>query len=238
MADEQPATPLSGAELAAWLADVESWHRRPEGEFETVSEQPPYLVERTATPLKPLAMAEAFEAGHYAVTGRHLDKTLGENALGIIGVENAGGRAIIQHNWGNISCTPRTWGGPMWQTPTPQSGQPLYFRAYPSHAEGCAAWWRLMYRRAHYPALQQAARGRPDLMVRALYESHYVVGGSPEGYRRNATLFAAQYRREGLFAKAPLSGSDYVGAGAFLAATATTAVIAWRNHQSDRRGAG
>jgi hypothetical protein len=227
-----PATPLSGAELAEWLDQVVQWHTPADQPVEPFDDEPPSIVPRTATPLRGFELAQAFDDGHVAATGRHVDKRLGENALAIIGVENANGRAIIQHNWGNVSCTPRTWSGPMWQTPTPQSGQPLYFRAYSSHLEGCSAWWRLMYRGGHVRALEFAARGRPDLMVDALYASHYVVGGSQSGYRRNAVLFARQYRRAGLFGSFPFmlnSGSDLVGAGAFVAGAAIVTGLRVRN---------
>ena len=226
-----PAEPLTGAELADWLQLVAEWHAPGESASEPLSEQPPSLVPRTATPLRGFQLAQAFDEGHLAATGRHVDKRLGENALAIIGVENAGGRAIIQHNWGNVSCTPRTWNGPMWQTPTPQSGQPLYFRAYSSHLEGCRAWWRLMYRGGHVRALEFAARGRPDLMVDALYDSHYVVGGSQSGYRRNAVLFARQYRRECLFG-AWWTADDWLGAGAFVVGGIGAGLCHWRNQHA------
>lgn len=234
-----PAEPLAGPELAEWLQLVAEWHAPTVAPVEPFEAEPPYVVPRTATPLRGFALADAFCAGHVEATGYQLDKRLGENALAIIGVENANGRAIIQHNWGNVSCTPRTWSGPMWQHPTPQSGQPLYFRAYSSHLEGCSAWWRLMYRGAHVRALEFAALGRPDLMVDALYASHYVVGGSQSGYRRNAVLFARQYRREGLFGSFPFmlgSASDLVGAGALVTGAAVVTGLRlnnwWRNRHA------
>jgi len=204
---------LNEAEMEEHLEQVGEWHGGSElvEPFSSV----PELVPRTATPLVGLDLARMFENGHELARGRPIgSKQLAENALAIIGVENANGRAIIQHNWGNYSCTPTTWSGPMWQTPTPQTGQPLYFRAYQTHEGGCSAWWRLMYR-SHWRALEMAAKGRPDLMVDALYQSHYVVGGSQSGYRRNACLFAEQYRRQRLFRFRGLShvgAADMVGA--------------------------
>jgi len=200
----EPATPLEGDELAQWLEQVAEWHAPAPEDAEPFAE-PPSLVPRTATPLYGRDLARMFANGHELATGRPIgSRRMAESALGIIGVENANGRALIQHNWGNVSCTPRTWTGPMWQTPVPQSGQPLYFRAYATHEDGCRAWWRLMYR-GHRRALEMAALGRPDLMVDALYDSHYVVGGSQSGYRRNACRFAEQYRRERLFSWRGLS---------------------------------
>jgi hypothetical protein len=239
-APQAPATPLEGAELAAWLEQVAEWHAPPAGEVETFAE-PPSLVPRTATPLYKRDLARMFANGHELATGRPIgSKRMAECALAIIGVENANGRAIIQYNWGNYSCTPTTWSGPMWQTPVPQSGQPLYFRAYSSHEEGCAAWWRLMYRGAHRRALEMAARGRPDLMVDALYASHYVVGGSQSAYRRNACLFAKQYRRERLFFFRGLSHygrGDLVGvAGGIVGSVAIGSVFVkrWADARSAR----
>lgn len=197
--ESEPATPLEGDELAEWLEQVAEWHAPEPGDVEPFSE-PPSLVPRTVTPLYGLDLARMFANGHEIATGTPIgSRRMAECSLAIIGVENANGRAIVQKNWGNYSCTPTTWSGPMWQTPSPQSGQPLYFRAYASHEDGCSAWWRLMYRGRHRRALEMAARGRPDLMVDALYESHYVVGGSQAGYRRNACQFAEQYRRADLF---------------------------------------
>lgn len=231
--DEAPATPLAGPELDAWLARVAQWHTPSQlaAPAPAPASVPPHLVPRTATPLGGPALADAFAAGHHAATGRRLDKRLGETALAIIGVENAGGRAIIQYNWGNYSCTPTTWSGPMWETPSPQPGQPLYFRGYSSHAAGCEAWWRLMYRGRHRAALQCAARGRADQMVDALYASSYVVGGSQRGYRRSAMLFAEQYRRERLFGRFPFllgSASDYIGASALVVGGAVIG-FRWRD---------
>lgn len=192
--------------------------------------EPVDVVPRTRTPLPEADMAAIFAHGHELATGRRAgSRRFLETALAIIGVENASGRSIIQHNWGNISCRP-TSAGPKWLHPEPQEGQPVTFRAYPSHEAGVTAWWRLMYRGGHRRALEAAARGRPVEMVKALYASHYVVGGSQRGYERAAAQFAEQYRREGLFAGSGPYPADWVGALALAAGTLGIAAIGVRRY--------
>ena len=189
------------------------------------------VVPRTVTPLSEPEMAEVFAVGHQLATGRRAgSRRLLETALAIIGVENANGRAIIQHNWGNISCRPGS-PGPKWMHPVPQEGQPLTFRAYPSHEAGVTAWWRLMYRDpGHRRALAAAALGRPVAMVDALYDSHYVVGGSVRGYRRGAAHWSQHYREERLFAPFGPYRADWVGLAALAAGTVGVATIGVRRY--------
>lgn len=188
------------------------------------------VVPRTATPLSEPDMAAMFALGHELATGRKAgSRRFLETALGIIGVENADGRAFIQHNWGNISCWPDS-PGPKWEHPVPQEGQPATFRAYPSHDAGVRAWWRLMYRDpGHRRALEAAALGRPVQMVRALYASHYVVGGNARAYERGAAHWAEHYRRERLFARFGPYRSDWIGGAAVLVGSLGCAAIGVRN---------
>lgn len=188
------------------------------------------VVPRTRTPLSETEMAALFAQGHELATGRKAGgHRMLETALSIIGVENANGRSFIQYNWGNISCRPSS-PGPKWEHPEPQEGQPLTFRAYPSHEAGVTAWWRLMYRGPHRKALEAAALGRPVAMVEALYASHYVVGGSVRGYARAAAHFTEEYRRERLFAAFGPYRSDWVGVGALVAGCLGVTTIGVRRH--------
>jgi hypothetical protein len=187
------------------------------------------LVPMTATPLSEGTLAAQFALGYRIATDRESlpSRKLMENALAIIGVENGDGRAIQNYNWGNISCTPATWSAGMWMHPQPQPGQPLFFRAYSSHDQGSSAWWRLMLGNTeHRKALLWAARGRPDLMVHALYESHYVVGGSERDYQRAAIALANSYRLHGYFRQAVPAFSGERFADGWIAPTAAAGGVA------------
>jgi hypothetical protein len=192
----------------------------------------PHLVPMTRTPLEPKELAAQFAKGFELATGHKTlpSRKLLQNALGIVGVENGNGRAIICYNWGNVSCTPLSWNGGMWQHPEPQSGQPLYFRAYQNHDQGSRAWWRLMLGNAkHRKALVWAAKGRPDLMVQALYDSHYVVGGSKRAYQRAAALLADNYRTQRVFDLWPAYGyaDTLISPAAAVAGMAGAGIWRW-----------
>jgi len=172
----------------------------------------PYMVPMDPTPLHGRELAEQFARGHELATGRRAgSKRFLENALGIICVENGAGDAIIQYNWGNIMANLATWTGPFWLHPVPQEGQPLFFRAYPDHDQGSAAWWRLMYGRRHRQALEFAALGKPVEMVRSLYRSGYVVGGPERRYEESAANWAEAFRRRGFFAELGPYRADFAG---------------------------
>jgi len=190
----------------------------------------PYMVERAATPLSEPDLAAEFVRGHELARGKRPGaRKLLETAVAIICVENANGRAIIQHNWGNIMANLAWWRGPFWLHPVPQEGQPLFFRAYATHDQGAAAWWRLMYRRQHRRALELAALGRPAEMVAALYASGYVFGGSKRGYRDAAVGWAEHYRRAGYFRELGPYAADVAGAVALGLGLIGTAAIGVRN---------
>jgi len=150
---------------------------------------------RTATPL---AMPDVARVGArtFASIARRLP-TRGMLAIqcAIIGLENAGGRAILQFNWGNISGE-----GPAgyWTHPKPSAGQPVKFRAYRSHDDGALAWWRLMLRR-YLPVLERGDAHDPRGAVRELYRLGYVVPVSPGEEQSYAAavvkLFAAALKR-------------------------------------------
>ena len=177
-----------------------------------------YPVARVVTPLSERDLARQFIRGHELATGKRPgSKRMLENAVAIICVENGNGRAFICHNWGNIMAG-ASWHGPFWFHPSPSPGQPVGFRAYSTHDQGSAAWWRLMYRGRHRRALELAALGRPRAMVEALYDSGYVVGGNRQAYIDAAPYFAERYRRRGYFAG--LYRSDAVAVGALAAGLA------------------
>jgi len=172
-----------------------------------------HVVPMQATPLSERAMAVQFVVSYMWVTGKKPgSRNMLYNALAIIGVENASGAAIMNHNWGNIMAGPGSWGGPAWPHPRPQPGQPAFFRQYPDHDSGCEAWWRLMLR-SYRPALERAAADDPLGMVRELYRLGYVVGNQ-RAYERRAGELAAGYKRIRLFEGAGWLRADWAGATA------------------------
>ncbi len=184
----------------------------------------PYPVPRAVTPLSSLELARWFAEGFAAVRGgREPDPKLAATAAGIIGVENAGGRAFVQYNWGNISANLATYRGPFWLSPVAQPDQPIAFRAYSSHLEGATAWWALMF--GHYlPVLQAAARGDGPGMVAELYRLGYVHGGSPRAYATAARAWSDRYRADGAFGSWGVSDV----AALLLSSSAVAGLAAWR----------
>lgn len=130
---------------------------------------------RTATPLAMPDVARVGARAFGAIAGRLPTRGMLAILVAIIGLENAGGRAILQFNWGNISGE-----GPAgyWVHPKPTAGQPLKFRAYRSHDEGALAWWRLVLRR-YLPVLERGDAFDPRGAVHELYRLGYVVAMSP-----------------------------------------------------------
>lgn len=57
----------------------------------------------TATPVTPSAMADAVPAAYAQRFGQAPDRETAELLLALLFLENDHGRAVIQHNWGNIS---------------------------------------------------------------------------------------------------------------------------------------
>lgn len=156
-------------------------------------------VPRQTTGLTARGMVGPFVRGHVLVAGLPPAEVFLENILAIVGLENAGGAALNNHNWGNIMAG-SGWRAAhdYWPHPQPVSGQPTHFRAYSDHVQGAADFWRHIYKR---PSVLAAAL-RDDLpgMVRALYDTRYVVASSPgeaERYTAGAQRYRDEYR--GLF---------------------------------------
>lgn len=96
---------------------------------------------------------------------------------GLVGLECAQGKAINNHNWGNVMAS-RDWinaGKPFWGRPHQDGNQPQAFRAYPTHAEGAAAWLRLLTTGRHRPALDFARLGDAQGMADSLFRTSYIV---------------------------------------------------------------
>ncbi len=164
--------------------------------------------ERHTTSLTPQEMGRGwgpFVLAHEDVAGAPPSVQFLESVLSIIGVENAGGRSINNHNWGNIMAGP-SWrqAGNYWAHPSPTEGQPAYFRAYPSHRAGARDFWRVIYKRPG--VLQGALAGDVPAMVRELYASRYVVASSPgelERYTKAATDWRDTFHKARVFYQGP-----------------------------------
>lgn len=160
------------------------------------------------TPAQMAAPGGPFVLGHQVVAGKAPSAVFLRSALGIIGLENANGRAIQNHNWGNVMAGP-WWRSKFsyWAHPKPSPGQPAYFREYSNHVAGAAEFWRLLYKRPG--VLDAALTGDIRGMVAELYRTAYVVASSPGEEARYAEGVGAlvdEYQRAGLFADAPTRG--------------------------------
>lgn len=146
---------------------------------------------RTPTPLTMPEVARELAAAHYSVVNILPHANVLAIACAIIGLENARGKAILNHNYGNISWVGQTtdW----WTHPKPQEGQPLRFAAYPSHQDGARAWWKLM-RRRYLPVLARGLAADPRGAVRELYRLGYVAPASPGEEDRYAKAVVSMYR--------------------------------------------
>lgn len=130
---------------------------------------------RTATPLAMPDVARVGASTFAELFGRLVPPGMLALCCAIVGIENGRGRAIIQHNWGNLSGD-----GPAgyWVPPTTPAGQPARFQAFESHEAGARAWWRLVARR-YRSVLLAGYDNDPRLAVRELYRLGYVAPSSP-----------------------------------------------------------
>ena len=124
-------------------------------------------VEKVSTPLTPEQVVTELIVGYANVKfGTDADNPripfyeggylLMRSAFAIIGVENAGGRSIFNHNFGNQSATP-DWiasGRDFYELVTRFEGQPTLWRAFATSAHGSTAWWRMMFR--NFPSTLRA----------------------------------------------------------------------------------
>lgn len=143
------------------------------------------IVPMQQTRLTDSEIATELRASYQEETGEELPAILGRFALSVVAIENDHGRAIYDHNWGNVSGD--KWSGDKYENPGWEPGKPVprFFRAYPSHRAGARAWWRLMlddYR----SVLDLGIAGNYGDGVTEMYRLHYVVplsSGELEHYR-------------------------------------------------------
>jgi hypothetical protein len=114
-------------------------------------------------------------------------------AASIIGVENAGGKAIQNGNFGNLTASD----GDVWQNPYTSapaaSNVPAYFAAFDSLEAGATAWWKQMFR-AYRSVLSCGLTGDTACAARELYRLGYVVATSANEQQSYAKGMANWYR--------------------------------------------
>jgi len=196
-------------------------------------------VPATATPLTASETAPAFlSAWAQVFDGAEPSRTEAEWLLALLWNENAKGRAIIQHNWGNLSTTAsadRDYWRPPWFDPAVfeamdepkrslyrsihermlKGQEPSAFRAFPDHATGARAWVSALKR--NFQAILKAARKNSAVAMQdAIFNSRYCTSPgcktNAESYRR----LRAEIRSKGLFAALPDLRSGGGGAGVLL----------------------
>lgn len=174
-----------------------------------------------ATPVTPSAMAAAVVPAYAQRFGRPPDRETAELLLALLFLENDHGRAVIEHNWGNIS----TFAGPAvdyWRPPwfdldaidsrpdtDPKKARylalhqqmldhkaPSAFRAFRDDQSGIVVWLANV-KPSMYDA---AATGDPKQFAFAYWSSGYCPD---EACKNSAPTFAAlqaEIRRAGYFA--------------------------------------
>lgn len=96
---------------------------------------------------------------------------------GLMNAETSGGRFIQNHNWGNVMATD-SWvaaGNDFWERPHADPNQPQRFRAYASHDEGAAAWFKVLTGNRHRGVLEPAETMNGRAIADALFESAYIT---------------------------------------------------------------
>lgn len=159
----------------------------------------------TVTPLSLDEAAEILCDVYKERFGSYPPRKLASVLLAIIAVENAGGKSIIQHNWGNLVAF--NWRGDFWQ------GRDRPFRAYASHERGASGFLALIFKR--YPGIVRGAiAGNVPATARAIVEEGYCPAPecSVSVYEKALRSWIEKTRRAVARCPAP---ADPIGAAAF-----------------------
>lgn len=211
-------------------------------------------VARRPTSLTRAQMAKILAARYQALFGSPPSQQLAELLLAQLSLENASGRAIQNHNWGNIT-TKDSARVPFWR-PTwfdlseiqarPDSPRksrdlnlhqrmlagkaPRAFRAFNSHDAGADAYLEFLHRDRFFPIVKAAEQGDARRFAGAIFETGYCPDEAcrPE---KTAASFAAlqrEIRAQGVFAGLPkASATGGSGAGLVLTAGLGAAALWW-----------
>jgi len=187
------------------------------------------LVPLHTTPLDEVSIAEIL-VDAMTVNGVPPSQNALLSALAIIGVENARGAAIQNHNYGNLMAGAR-WRETQdfWAVTDPLEGQPAFFRAYPSHEDGAEAWFDIVTRQ-HRLVLRALQSADGAALADALYGSGYVVAsreGEQAEYALTLTNLIAHYESLGIGAGLIREAPDYsIALGVGALALGLTAILA------------
>lgn len=206
-------------------------------------------VPATATPLTASETASAFlSAWAQVFDGAEPSRTEAEWLLALLWNENARGRAIIQHNWGNLATFPSR-GGDYWRPPwfdlakielmdEPKRSkmlglhrdmlagkEPEAFRAWPDHETGAQQWLKQLRR---MPTILAAAKKNSAVAMQdAVYTSRYCVSKQCKTIAPSYQSLRDEIRRLGLFAALPDLRSGGGGAGVLLLGGLLLGGAAW-----------
>lgn len=208
-------------------------------------------VPATATPLGAAEQVPIFLDAWASVFGDQPARSQAEWLLGgLLWNENAKGRAIIQHNWGNLSSTGKS--GDFWRPPwfdqakidqmegarqrrmqrlhdrMVRGEEPSAFRAWPDHATGARVW--LSRLRDTFPGILRAAkRNSARALAKAVFRSRYCVSPACDSAANveQRRLLRDEVRRAGLFATLASSGSRGGGVVVLVGLAALTGAVAW-----------
>jgi hypothetical protein len=194
-------------------------------------------VPATATPLASTETAPAFIRAWAIVFGTTPSRTEAEWLLALLWNENARGRAIIQHNWGNLSTHPSR-GGDYWRPPwfdrakveameEPQRSrylaihermlqgqEPEAFSGFADHETGARAWVSQL--RRTFPSILKAAKKNSAVAMQdAVFQSNYCTSPACATIAPSYRSLRDEIRRQGLFASLP-AGSSSSGGGGFV----------------------
>lgn len=206
-------------------------------------------VPATATPLASTETAPAFIRAWATEFGTTPSRIEAEWLLALLWNENARGRAIIQHNWGNLSTQPsenRSYWRPPWfdrakieAMPEPRRSQmlrihermlageePQAFRAWPDHETGARQWLKSL--RNTFPRILKAAKKNSAVALQdAVFESNYCVSPACKTIAPSYRSLRNEIRREGLFANLRSSSSSSGGGVLLLGAIVLVGGVAW-----------
>lgn len=193
---------------------------------------------RTATPLSKVELAAKMLTAYQDRKNEQPDRRRAELLLALLFIENAGGQAIIQHNWGNVSTRASDavdyWRPPWFDVDAIDDADPKKphlvelhnrmlankapsaFLALPSHEVGAHRWLGAV------PAsmLDAASSGDPFAFANAYFTSRYCPDPECRDSGPSFKRLQAEIRDAGYFEHLPLSRS---GAGASAAAGSSTA---------------
>lgn len=189
-------------------------------------------VPATPTPLSSAETAPAFIRAWASVFGDLPRRSEAEWLLALLWNENARGRAIIQHNWGNLSTRPspdRDYWRPPWfdaakiaEMDEPKRSQmqrihermlagqePEAFRAWPDHETGARQWMSQLKRT--FPEILRAAKKNSAVAMQDAVAEKYCASPACKTIAPSYRSLRNEIRDQGLFANLPGSSSSTGG---------------------------